>query len=147
MFMIEIPSSFISLNSHKSSSLHIHIQPHSTPSAALPSSGNNASNSKSEKRKCGNLLERRSDRGRVLRQAVTLFSFFGFAINSLFAKIKAKLKRIIRKIEPLLVYRRTFRITKRFYGHSADVRQRTNLVLCTPVYTLCTQQYCRYAAL
>ena len=45
------------------------------------------------------------------------------------------------------MYRRTFRITKRFYGHSADVQQRTNLVLCTPLYTLCTRRYCRYSAL
>ncbi|MGN0684454.1 MAG: hypothetical protein ACI4JY_12325 [Oscillospiraceae bacterium] len=67
--------------------------------------------------------------------------------NSQSAKIKAKLKRIIRKIEPLLVYRRTFRITKRLDGLSADVRQRTGLVLCTPLYTLCSRCCCRYSAL
>ena len=46
-----------------------------------------------------------------------------------------------------MVYRRTFRITKRLDGITADVRQRTNLVLCTPLYTLCTRRYCRYSAL
>ena len=44
-------------------------------------SSDNAFNSKSEKRKCGDLAERRSDSGRELRQAVTLFSFFSFAKN------------------------------------------------------------------
>ena len=134
-------------NSYKSSSSHIHIQPHPPSSAALLSSSNNVSNSKSEKRKCGDLAERRSDSGRELRRAVTLFSFFSFATNSLSAKIKAKPKRIIRKIEPLLVYRRTIRITKRFDGLSTDVRQRTVLVLCTPLYALCTRCFCRYSAL
>ena len=127
------------INSHKSSSSYIQIQPHPTSSAALLSSGDNASNSKSEKRKCGDLAERRSDRGRELRQAVTLFSFFSLAINSQSAKIMAELKRTIRKIEPLLVYRRTFRITKRLDGLSAAVRQRTGIVLCTPLYTLCAR--------
>ena len=92
-------------------------------------------------------LERHSERGRELRRAVTPFFFFSFAINSQSAKIKAKPKRIIRKIEPLLVYRRTFRITKRLDGLSTDVRQRTGIVLCTPLYTLCTRLNCQYSAL
>ena len=55
----------------------------------------NASNSKSEKRKCGDLAERRSDRGRELRRAVTPFSFSALQDNSPSAKIKAELKRKI----------------------------------------------------
>lgn len=49
------------------------FKPNPIPSAALLSSSNNNLNSKSGK---GNLAERRSDRGRVLRQAENLFSFF-----------------------------------------------------------------------
>ena len=93
------------------------------------------------------MAERRSGRSRELRQAESPFSFFSLAINSQYAKIKAELKRIIRKIQPFWVYRRTIRITKRFSKLPADVRQRTSLVLCTSLYALCTRCCCRYYAL
>ena len=82
------------INFHKSSSLHIHIQPHPTSSAAFLSSSNNVSNSKSEKNVAIWRKGARIVAGSCGKQW-PCFLFSALQDNSPSAKIKAKPKRII----------------------------------------------------